>query len=212
MAPPGTITCFLCGGTRIYPGPRFRKSAPSEDFQTFTITCRYEARLQNEHGAIFDLDSLISVGKTHFKHISRPFDQWILTFSLTGVSAQPNIFLPAHSGSHSSYAAPINWRGGRWGWGKNWGGHTDDADWRDALCQVPGPPSWSMPGWRRSWWRRRRSRRTWASTEAWSTLISQDISSMCRQELQATSPRMRVRMLVKESQTCMRWTRARGRW
>ena len=47
MAPvrPGTITCFLCGGTHIYPGPR------------------YEAHLQNEHGAIFDLEFLIQVSQ-----------------------------------------------------------------------------------------------------------------------------------------------------
>ena len=63
MAPPGTITCFLCGGTHIYPGPRFTKFAPSGEFKQFTIR-RYEAHLQNEHGAIFDLDFLISVGKT----------------------------------------------------------------------------------------------------------------------------------------------------
>jgi len=42
---PGTITCFLCGGTHIYPGPR------------------YEAHLQNEHGAIFDIEFLISVSQ-----------------------------------------------------------------------------------------------------------------------------------------------------
>jgi len=45
MPRPGTITCFLCGGTHIYPGPR------------------YEAHLQNEHGAIFDIEFLISVSQ-----------------------------------------------------------------------------------------------------------------------------------------------------
>jgi len=51
---PGTITCFLCGGTHIYPGPR------------------YEAHLQNEHGAIFDIDFLISVSQYKQTYDSLP--------------------------------------------------------------------------------------------------------------------------------------------
>eukprot|EP00092_Neocalanus_flemingeri_P026546 GFUD01028770.1.p1 GENE.GFUD01028770.1~~GFUD01028770.1.p1 ORF type:complete len:933 (-),score=290.62 GFUD01028770.1:23-2821(-) len=51
---PGTITCFLCGGTHIYPGPR------------------YEAHLQNEHGAIFDIDFLISVSQYKQTYNSLP--------------------------------------------------------------------------------------------------------------------------------------------
>jgi len=51
---PGTITCFLCGGTHIYPGPR------------------YEAHLQNEHGAIFDIEFLISVSQYKQTYDSLP--------------------------------------------------------------------------------------------------------------------------------------------
>jgi len=54
MAPPSTITCFLCGGTHIFPGPRF------------------EAHLQNEHGAIFDIDFLISVSQYKQLHNNLP--------------------------------------------------------------------------------------------------------------------------------------------
>ena len=68
MAPPGTITCFLCGGTHIYPGPRLTIFAPLGELEQFSMP-RYEAHLQNEHGAIFDLDFLISVRKTHFTHL-----------------------------------------------------------------------------------------------------------------------------------------------
>ena len=38
-----TITCFLCGGIHIYPGPRF------------------ENHLINEHGAVFDVEFLIQI-------------------------------------------------------------------------------------------------------------------------------------------------------
>ena len=54
MPPPGTITCFLCGGTHIFPGPRF------------------EAHLQNEHGAIFDIEFLISVSQYKQLHNNLP--------------------------------------------------------------------------------------------------------------------------------------------
>ena len=54
MPPPGTITCFLCGGTHIFPGPRF------------------EAHLQNEHGAIFDIEFLISVSQYKQLHHNLP--------------------------------------------------------------------------------------------------------------------------------------------
>ena len=54
MPPPSTITCFLCGGTHIYPGPRF------------------ETHLQNEHGAIFDIEFLISVSQYKQLHNNLP--------------------------------------------------------------------------------------------------------------------------------------------
>ena len=41
--PPGRINCLLCGGTQIYPGPR------------------YQNHLINEHGAVFDVEFLIKV-------------------------------------------------------------------------------------------------------------------------------------------------------
>ena len=39
---PQTVSCFLCGGTQIYPGPR------------------YENHLINEHG-VMDIDFMISI-------------------------------------------------------------------------------------------------------------------------------------------------------
>ena len=54
MPPPSTITCFLCGGTHIFPGPRF------------------ETHLQNEHGAIFDIEFLISVSQYKQLHHNLP--------------------------------------------------------------------------------------------------------------------------------------------
>jgi len=60
----GTITCFLCGGTHIYPGPR------------------YETHLINEHGAIFDIDFLIKVSLHKQNHSSLP--------DLSKTSSAPN--------------------------------------------------------------------------------------------------------------------------
>ena len=54
MPAPTTITCFLCGGTHIYPGPRF------------------ETHLQNEHGAIFDIEFLICVSQYKQLHDNLP--------------------------------------------------------------------------------------------------------------------------------------------
>ena len=41
--PPGRINCLLCGGTQIYPGPR------------------YQNHLINEHGAVNDVEFLIQI-------------------------------------------------------------------------------------------------------------------------------------------------------
>ena len=43
QAPPGRINCLLCGGTQIYPGPR------------------YQNHLINEHGAVNDVEFLIQI-------------------------------------------------------------------------------------------------------------------------------------------------------
>eukprot|EP00095_Tigriopus_kingsejongensis_P008992 maker-scaffold783_size97670-snap-gene-0.20 protein:Tk08992 transcript:maker-scaffold783_size97670-snap-gene-0.20-mRNA-1 annotation:"hypothetical protein HMPREF1544_09400" len=45
-----TLSCFLCGGTHIYPGPRF------------------ENHLMNEHGAVFDLEFIIQLSLFKQEH------------------------------------------------------------------------------------------------------------------------------------------------
>ena len=45
-----TVSCILCGGVQIYPGPR------------------YENHLVNEHGAVFDVDFLIELSLFKQKH------------------------------------------------------------------------------------------------------------------------------------------------
>ena len=50
---PQTVDCFLCGGTQIYPGPR------------------YENHLINEHG-VLDIDFMIAISLYKKKHGSNP--------------------------------------------------------------------------------------------------------------------------------------------
>eukprot|EP00092_Neocalanus_flemingeri_P038837 GFUD01042281.1.p1 GENE.GFUD01042281.1~~GFUD01042281.1.p1 ORF type:complete len:452 (-),score=113.57 GFUD01042281.1:105-1460(-) len=50
----GTITCFLCGGTHIYPGPRF------------------STHLMQEHGVIFHLDFIIQASQYKDSNSSLP--------------------------------------------------------------------------------------------------------------------------------------------
>ena len=50
---PQTVSCFLCGGTQIYPGPR------------------YENHLINEHG-VLDIDFMIAITLYKQKHGSNP--------------------------------------------------------------------------------------------------------------------------------------------
>jgi len=50
----GTITCFLCGGSHIYPGPRF------------------ETHLMNEHGALFDIEYLVQISLHKTKNQKLP--------------------------------------------------------------------------------------------------------------------------------------------
>ena len=45
-----TVSCILCGGVQIYPGPR------------------YENHLVNEHGAVFDVEFLIELSLFKQKH------------------------------------------------------------------------------------------------------------------------------------------------
>ena len=45
-----TVSCILCGGVQIYPGPR------------------YENHLVNEHGAVFDVEFLIELSLFKKKH------------------------------------------------------------------------------------------------------------------------------------------------
>jgi hypothetical protein len=49
-----TISCLLCGGVQIYPGPR------------------YENHLVNEHGAVFDIDYLIQISLYKQQHGTLP--------------------------------------------------------------------------------------------------------------------------------------------
>ena len=50
---PQTVNCFLCGGTQIYPGPR------------------YENHLINEHG-VLDTDFMIAISLYKQQHGSNP--------------------------------------------------------------------------------------------------------------------------------------------
>ena len=50
---PQTVSCFLCGGTQIYPGPR------------------YENHLINEHG-VLDIDFMIAITLYKQKYGSNP--------------------------------------------------------------------------------------------------------------------------------------------
>ena len=50
---PQTVSCFLCGGTQIYPGPR------------------YENHLINEHG-VLDIDFMIAITLFKQKHGYNP--------------------------------------------------------------------------------------------------------------------------------------------
>ena len=50
---PHTVSCFLCGGTQIYPGPR------------------YENHLINEHG-VLDIDFMIAITLYKQKHGYNP--------------------------------------------------------------------------------------------------------------------------------------------
>ena len=50
---PQTVSCFLCGGTQIYPGPR------------------YENHLINEHG-VLDVDFMIEITLYKQKHGTNP--------------------------------------------------------------------------------------------------------------------------------------------
>ena len=50
---PQTVSCFLCGGTQIYPGPR------------------YENHLMNEHG-VLDIDYMIAITLYKQEHGSNP--------------------------------------------------------------------------------------------------------------------------------------------
>ena len=57
-----TVSCVLCGGVQIYPGPR------------------YENHLVNEHGAVFDVDFLIELSVFKQKHgrlpmLSQPVEE-----------------------------------------------------------------------------------------------------------------------------------------
>lgn len=49
-----TIVCFLCGGTQVYPGPRF------------------ENHLLNEHGVVFDLEFVIQLSLFKQTHNQLP--------------------------------------------------------------------------------------------------------------------------------------------
>ncbi|TRY71884.1 hypothetical protein TCAL_08435, partial [Tigriopus californicus] len=49
-----TLSCFLCGGAHIYPGPRF------------------ENHLMNEHGAVFDLDFIVKISLFKQEHGNLP--------------------------------------------------------------------------------------------------------------------------------------------
>lgn len=61
-----TLSCFLCGGAHIYPGPRF------------------ENHLMNEHGAVFDLDFIVKISLYKQEHGNLPsFD---MSASLNGHS------------------------------------------------------------------------------------------------------------------------------
>ena len=50
---PQTVSCFLCGGTQIYPGPR------------------YENHLINEHG-VLDIEFMIAISLFKQKHGNNP--------------------------------------------------------------------------------------------------------------------------------------------
>ena len=54
VKPIGTIKCLLCGGTQIYPGPR------------------YQNHLINEHGAVFDVEYLIQITLFKKEHDKLP--------------------------------------------------------------------------------------------------------------------------------------------